>query len=99
MRFGGLVKHACLALLVLALFAPVAVDAADADSLAPRDFLRLKPHDAPPVKCDADHVGTIAADSKGELCVCHRYRAADGKEVTAWAGVPGRMVQCGFSDQ
>jgi len=93
------VKHACLVLLFLLIIAPVAVHAADADALAPHDFLRLKPNDTPPVKCDADHVGTIAADGNGELCACHRYRTADGKEVTGWSGIPGRMVQCGFSDK
>ncbi len=99
LRFGGIVKHACLVLFFLTLFAPVAGHATDADALAPRDFLRLKLNETPPVKCDADHVGTIAADSKGELCTCHRYQATDGKEVTGWSGIPGRMVQCGFSDK
>lgn len=85
-------KHACLALIFLALFAPVAVDAADADSLAPRDSLRLKLNDKPPVKCDADHTGTVALDSIARLCVCSplfgNSGASGGPVAFGWMPVP-----------
>ncbi len=90
--FGGFMKHACLAMLFLALFAPFASYAADADTLAPHDFLRLKLNETPPVKCDVDHTGTVALDSVGRVCVCSPLfgvlGASGGPVGFGWMPVP-----------
>lgn len=79
-------------MLFLALFAPVAGYAADAEALAPRDFLRLKLNETPPVKCDADHTGTVALDSIARLCVCSplfgKLGASGGPVGFGWMAVP-----------
>jgi hypothetical protein len=98
------VKLACLALLFCIGFAPMMAHAADPApattapqaTLEPREFIRLKPNVTPPVTCDADHIGTVAADSTGELCSCIRLAAVNDRAAFGWAGVPARMVQCGF---
>ena len=89
---GGFVKLACLTLLFCIGFVPVVAHAADPqqaprvqDSAAPREFIRLKPNDKPPVTCDATHLGVLALDKDQRICICsHAHGGSYGEPGKFW---------------